>query len=376
MLKNLTRYLSVCASLSLAMAITGSASAKPTFGKGSVLAPIPAQANYCAGQVGCNGGSPEGIAVDGNRVYSAGAATFGTAGKGPSVVTVLKRSNGDLLAEIPIEGENTAFEHALSGITVDKGGDVYALSSQLGVVRIERCGNNYYQSSYSPPLPDLPVCTPMGPSPCSPTFVDFPPLSNEMTFDDDGNLYITDSLQATIFRVPKGGDDIEVWFQSPLLAGNLSGPLPLGVNGIKVSPDRDYIYVTESLDPTDFTVGHVYRIPLVDSPAENDMELVASFGGFAVPASLVFGKSGTLYVSLAGSNQIAVLDEDGDEITRIQNPTGSAIPLDGPATMAFDDSKKSLLVSNNAAFGSPANFAILSIYVGEKGDRLPAPKIP
>lgn len=348
------------------------AGAKPrVFGDGSVLATISPQAAYCAGQPDCNGGYPEGVAVVADLVYVAGPATFGTIGKGPSVVTVIQKSTGRHLTEIPIAGEDTAQEHALSGITVDGNGNVYVLSTQLGVVRIARHGQSYTQSSYATALPDLPACAPGGASPCSPTPLDLPPISNEMTFDESGYLYITDSLQATIFRVAPGGGAPAPWFQSPLLAGNLAAPLPFGANGIKVSPDRNYIYVNETFDPVDLTVGHVYRIPLVDQPAPADIELFATFTGFAAPDSLVFGTSGRLYVSLAGSNQIAVLDAGGTEITRISGPAGSALPLDGPATMAFDDANKSLLVANHAILGNPSDWAILRIFVDEKGDPYP-----
>jgi DNA-binding beta-propeller fold protein YncE len=365
------RRAGVLGCLSATVLFSSGAGAKPAFGDGSVLSTIGAEASYCAGETGCNGGFPEGVVVVGDRVYVAGPATFGTAGKGPSVVTVLHRANGDLLAEIPIEGEFTAFEHALSGITADGEGNVYALSTQLGVVRIERHGQTYTQSSYAPPLPDLPVCSPGGPTPCSPTFIDLPPISNEMTFDEDGYLYVTDSLQATVFRVPPGGGSTDVWFQSLLLSGNLGAPLPFGANGIKVSPDRDFVYVIVTFDPFDASQGQVYRIPLLEAPVETDMQLFHTFGGFVVPDSLVFGESGTLYVSLAGSSQVALLDTDGNQTAVISGPSGSAIPFDGPATMAFDDATKSLLVANHAIFGDPAHFSILSVYVGEKGDPLP-----
>ncbi|MBK7071237.1 MAG: SMP-30/gluconolactonase/LRE family protein [Myxococcales bacterium] len=350
---------------------SGAAAAAPTFGDGAVLAPIPAAARYCAGQAGCNGGYPEGVAVVGDRVYVAGPATFGTAGKGPSVVTVLNRASGDLITEIPIAGEQLAFEHALSGIAVDAAGDVFVVSTQLGVIRLHRHGRRYQQSSYAPPLPDLPACTPGGPAPCTPTFVDLPPLSNEMTFDAAGNLYVTDSLQATIFRVPAGGGSIAPWFASPLLAGNLAAPLPFGANGIKLSPDRAYLYLVETFDPVDPSLGHVYRVPLVDAPAPDSIEHVATFGGGVVPDSLTFGASGTIYVTLAGASQIAVLEPDGTERTRITGPAGSPIPFDNPATMAFDDGRRSLLVTNHAIFGDPAHFAVLRVFVGERGDPRP-----
>ncbi|MEZ4296448.1 MAG: hypothetical protein R3B70_15865 [Polyangiaceae bacterium] len=365
----------------LVAATAGDASAKPAVGDGEVLAPIGAEASYCAGEAGCNGGFPEGVVIVNDLVYVAGPATFGTAGKGPSVVTVLHRSNGDLVTEIPIEGEFTEFEHALSGIAADGDGNVYALSTQLGVVRIERHGQTWSQSSYAAPLPDLPACSVGGPTPCAPTFIDLPPVSNEMTFDDAGNLYITDSTQATIFRVAPGGGAPEVWFQSPLLAGSLAAPFPFGANGIKVSPDRAWIYVVETFDPFDPTTGHVYRVPLVDAPVEGDLELVHTFSGFSVPDSLAFGESGQLYVSLAGPlPSIAVLDADGAQVGLLTGPDGSAIPFDEPATFAFDDARKSLVVANHDILPEPGetspNFALLRVYVGERGDELPAPHLP
>ena len=165
MMSKIARSGAVCgAFLAVAAVSMGAEAKKPKFGDGSVLATIPAEAAYCSGQPGCNGGFPEGVVVVDNRVYVTGPATFGTIGKGPSVVTVLNRANGNRIAEIPIQGENTAFEHALSGIAADGRGNVYVLSTQLGVVRIERHGQNYTQAPYAPPLPDLPVCVPAGPS--------------------------------------------------------------------------------------------------------------------------------------------------------------------------------------------------------------------
>lgn len=340
----------------------GAAAAEPAYGAGSVLAPIGAEAQACAGQPGCNGGFPEGVLVLGNRVYVTGPATFGTAGKGPSVVTVLARSNGHLIAEIPLAGENTAFEHALSGIASDGSGDVFVVSTQLGVVRIERHGDQYTQHPYAPPLPDLPACPFGGPPGCTPTFVDLPPLPNEMTFDDAGNLYITDSLQATIFKVPAGGGSIAPWFSSPKLAGNLGAPLPFGANGIDLAPDGESLYVVETFDPDDPGLSHVYRVPLAAPAAER----VATFGGGVIADSLAFGASGKLYVTLAGSHQIAVLDGSGNELTRLGGPAGSALPLDNPAGLAFDDARRSLLVANHAIFGDPANFAVLRIFVDDR----------
>jgi hypothetical protein len=63
-------------------------------------------------------------------------------------------------------------------------------------------------------------------------------------------------------------------------------------------------------------------------------------------------------VSLAGTNQIGLLDASGGEIGRIAGPAGSLMAFDGPG--------KSLLVANHAIFGDPSHFSILKVYVGEK----------
>jgi sugar lactone lactonase YvrE len=346
---------------SILAAAAADAAAAPSFGEGTVLAPIGAEAQACAGQPGCNGGFPEGVLVLGNRVYVTGPANFGTAGKGPSVVTVLARSNGHLIDEIQIAGEATAFEHALSGIATDGSGDIFVLSTQLGVIRIERHGDTYVQSSYASPVPDIPTC-PFGGFGCTPSFVDLPPLPNEMTFDDAGNLYITDSLQATIFKVAAGGGAPVPWFSSPAFVGSLLAPLPFGTNGIDLSPDGEALYVVETFDAANPSLSHVYRVPLA-APAAIPF---ATFDGGVVADSVAFGASGDLYVSLAGASQIAVLAPDGSEKARIGGPAGSAIPSDNPAGIAFDDARRSLLVANHAIFGDPAHFAVLRVFVDDR----------
>ncbi|HVV86126.1 MAG TPA: SMP-30/gluconolactonase/LRE family protein [Kofleriaceae bacterium] len=353
-----------------ALAVTaaaGTAAARPSYGDGELLAPIGAQAHVCEGQATCNGGFPEGIVVVDDRVYVSGPANFGTAGKGPSVVTVLQRSNGHQQAEILLEGENTALEHALSGLATDGSGDVFALSTQLGVVRLHRHGNRYEQTPYAPPLPDLPLCAPGQSAGCQPGFVDLPPLPNEMAFDGAGNLYITDSLQATIFKVPAGGGSIAPWFSSPAFIGNLGAPLPFGTNGIKLSGDGHSLYVIETFDPADASQSHLYQVRLRAHPTAADLSLVATFGGGVAADSLAVGDSGKVYVSLAGSSQIAVLARDGHELTRLSGPSGSSIPYDNPAGLTFDDARKSLLVANHAIFGNPADFAVLRVYVDDRG---------
>src|SRR5918997_1549935 len=169
------------------------------FGDVKVLATFPTPPGY-----------PEGIAVKGNKFYVSGPARFGTAGHGPSKVVAFNRDTGALEATYDTQGEALAFEHANSCIAFDGNGKLYVLNTQLGMYRLDT--GSGAQESYSTPFPDLPACDGNN-APCSPTSFDLPALPNDIAFDEDGSAYVTDSLQATIWRVPAGGGTPQIYFQ-------------------------------------------------------------------------------------------------------------------------------------------------------------------
>jgi hypothetical protein len=143
-------------------------------------------------------GFPEGVAVHGNRVFVSGPARFGTAGTGPSALQVFDRNSGALITTVDVTGEDLSQEHALSNIALDSEGRIYALSTQLGLIRFTKQGQNgYLQEAYGDPLPLL-----FGP----------PPLPNDLVFDPAGYAYVSDSLQGAIFRYAPGGGAPQVWF--------------------------------------------------------------------------------------------------------------------------------------------------------------------
>jgi len=321
-------------------------------------------------------GFPEGIVVHGNRVYVSGPARFGTANTGPSAIQVYDRKTGALLTTINVAGEALAFEHALSNIAVDGDGRIYALSTQLGLIRFRKQGGSYLQESYGAPLPDLPTCAAATPgSPCSPTQVDFPPIPNDIVFDEDGFAYVTDSLQATIFRYAPGGGAPQVWFQSAKFEGG--GFIPFGPNGIRLDPEREHVYLAVSTSAADPNRATIYRLPLVNQPKAADLKVVHEYTAGELPDQLAFGATGNLYVTLAFSNQISILAPNGAELTRLQSAPGDEVPLDAPAAIAFDSRTKSLLIVNHALLSmDPAHFAVLKALVNDPGDPLEEPSLP
>jgi sugar lactone lactonase YvrE len=351
------RYAALCIIAAFSLSLTtaaGWAKSKPAFGTITKFASVPATPGY-----------PEGVAVHGNSVFVSGPARFGTMGTGPSAIQVYNRKTGQLEQTIVVQGEALAFEHALSNIAIDGQGRIYALSTQLGLIRFTKQGQSYQQSAYGAPLPDIP---PVAPGP------DFPPIPNDVVFDDDGYAYVTDSLQATIFRYAPGGGAPTIWFQSPLFMG--SGPIPFGTNGIRLDPEREHVYVATTTSPTNPAIGTIYRLPLVNSPAAGDLETFHVYSAAEGPDQLAFAADGKLYVTLAFTNEISILSTSGAEITRIASQVGDEVPLDNPAGIAFDNRTKSVLVVNHALIsGNPAHFAVLSVYVDQTGDPLSEPSL-
>ncbi len=304
-------------------------------------------------------GSPEGIAVKGNKAYVSGPAKFGTAGGPPSIVVVYDTRTGEQLETIQIEGEDLSQEHANSCVAFDGQGRLYVVNTQRGIVRIDLGSGE--QTVYATPIP------PVAP-------YNFP-LPNDIAFDPAGNLYLTDSFQATIWRIPPGGGAPQVWFQHPSLA------TAFGPNGIRINPDRTKVYFVVTADGANqfgFTGGRIYTLPLVESPTAADLQVFHQYNGDG-PDGIAFGNSGKLYVMMAspGFSGVSVLNPAGTEVARFSNPPGPNFlisPFNSPANAAFDK-HGSLLVTNHT-FIFPGNESVLSVYVNDTESPLVKPTLP
>lgn len=100
------------------------------------------------------------------------------------------------------------------------------------------------------------------------------------------------------------------------------------------------------------------------------------------PDNIAFGKTGKLYVALALSNQVGVLDPSGTEVARYSGPAKGAnglVPWDAPAGIAFNNSTRSLLVTNHAlvsGFVNPHLFVVFDAYASDRAAPLAHPVLP
>jgi sugar lactone lactonase YvrE len=193
---------------------------------------------------------------------------------------------------------------------------------------------------------------------------------NDLVFDTAGNLYVPDDKPRIWWVAPDG--TASIWITDPRLTGLFGfagGPL-----GGRIDPTGHWLYVSITVSAEFPFESTIYRVRLVDHPTATDVELVHRFPAVAgqeppQATGLSFARSGNLYVSLIGPNQIAVLDPAGDEIRRISNPL-----FHSPWGLAF--SGKSLLVTNGdlEPADNPDAWKIFKVYVGETGLPLNRPK--
>jgi sugar lactone lactonase YvrE len=300
-------------------------------------------------------GYPEGIAIRDGRVYASGPANFGVPGNGvPSTIVVYDLKTGAIVDTITIQNQPGPMK-AISCITFGDGDDLYVADiPSASILKINV--KTKQQSTYAGPF------TPVYQSAFNPPA---PFLMNDLVFDKKGYLYVSDSFQATIWRIAPGGGVPQVWFQSAALDG------PFGPNGLRVDKKSERLYVAKTFASTG--EGVIYTLPLVNHPAQADLKVFHTYTPGAGPDGLSFGKSGNLYVALAGYSQISVLNENGVETARYSGPAGS-LPWANPANMAFDDGNLRILVTNHASLtGMPDPsplFAVFDVYVGEKGGKL------
>jgi sugar lactone lactonase YvrE len=195
---------------------------------------------------------------------------------------------------------------------------------------------------------------------------------NDLAFDDDGNLYVTDPFLGCIWKLDEVGDS-SIWLSDALLDGNSESPALLihefGVDGIAFDRNQKSLYVG-NLD-----YGRIIKIKMDHGYPEDvqvfadDPEVLAGADGIA------FDTKGTLFVAVNGQDRIAAVDKHG-----VVSVVAQGGLLDAPSSMVFGtthDDKKTLYISSfaiNRALGTQAgtpNPALLQMDVQHRGLSLP-----
>lgn len=152
---------------------------------------------------------------------------------------------------------------------------------------------------------------------------------NVLTFDSDGNVYVSDSFLGTIWRTGSGGGAPAAWVTDPLLT--TSGFPPFGANGLAFNNAQTALFVANTGNDT------VVKIPVSASP------LVPGTPGVFVNSvngadGLIIDEDDNLWVAANQSDEIVVINPAGRVIARLGDfggidPGGAPVGLLFPASL-------------------------------------------
>ena len=278
-------------------------------------------------------------------------------------------ARGALLHSWTIRGQDLSQPHGVQVATSDSRGRLVLLDkSPPRVLLLDPVSGR--QRTYAT-FADLPACdSPDGSTGCSPNMSDEPATPNYAAWGPGGALYVTDYLQAVIWRVPPGGGPARVWLANPQLDGGM-----FGTTGIVLTPDRRKLLVGQQSSAGggdgNPSTGKLYSVPVRSSRADRLLTELWESRPVDGPDGFALARSGRVYVTLTAANQIAVLDRAGNEVERfpaqpLAGDNGSPVPFDNPSSAMFLGRR--LIVANQSFIsGDATHQAILDVYAGERG---------
>jgi sugar lactone lactonase YvrE len=289
-----------------------------------------------------------------NRLQATRFATLPAGTAHPEGITVDPSSGTFYVADFDVSGETS-----IGNVVVFDRSGRWQRTLSSGVA-----SNLLLGIAFRPATNDLLVCDLSAPPGSKPqvvridlatgqwsTFVALPEGSgpNALAFDAAGNVYISDSFQATIWRTDANGNNLTPWVQSPLLGvlGDAAPPNtpskyatqevpPFGANGLAFNNEATALFVANTAS------DRVIRIPLPDGPGGTPGKAETFVNSINGADGLIIDGSDNLWVAANQADEIVVVDPSGRAIAKLGDfdgidRQGSPVGLLFPASPVFFD---------------------------------------
>ncbi|WP_202796965.1 SMP-30/gluconolactonase/LRE family protein [Pedosphaera parvula] len=122
-----------------------------------------------------------------------------------------------------------------------------------------------------------------------------------LTFDDAGNLYVTDAHQGLIWKVGPEGGAGEIWVKSPLLKPTRPPPA-IGANGLAFNKEQTVLFVPNTANDT------IIKIPVSGSPLKAGTPEVFVNRAGGGPDGIIIDEDDNLWIACNQSDEIMVLE--------------------------------------------------------------------
>lgn len=134
---------------------------------------------------------------------------------------------------------------------------------------------------------------------------------NGMTFDKNGNIYLADSYQGTVWKTGPNGGMATPWVKNDLLISH--GVPPVGANGLAFNRNETALFVGNTGD------DRIIRVPVVNGEAGKPEVFINGVNG---PDGMFVDEYDRLWVVANQSDEIVVFDKTGRVIAKIGDFNG------------------------------------------------------
>lgn len=186
---------------------------------------------------------------------------------------------------------------------------------------------------------------------------------NDVTIDERGNIYATDTASGSVWRIPRRGE-AQLWSAAPELSGNGSFGFGFRVGANGIATWRREVLVGNS------ELGSLISIPIRPDGAAGPAQVIKTAGALVGVDGIALDVHGTVYAASGLQNLLT-------RVTRAGAVDVLATAKDGlnqPSTLAFGTAagdQKNLYLLNFSVFPAERTPAVLRVRVGVPGAPVP-----